>query len=98
MNQQKLMKMAQDLHDTKKELRAVKKILKQCKSIVKTVDSENLPDGWGLCFDSKNNINYGYITGTSAGNLYCETESHEVYGISHYIEQKDLIELFGGGK
>ena len=72
--------------------------LTQYNSIVKKVDADNLPGGWGLCFDSKNNIHYGYIAGTNVGNLYCETESHEVYDITHYIEQKDLTGLIALGE
>jgi len=76
----------------------LEKQLAQYKSIVKTVDSENLPKGhvWAWCDEGlylgkiKENKNF---SGLIIDN-YFETLNDP----THYIEQKDLIKLFGGGK
>jgi len=81
----------------------LEKQLAQYKSIVKTVDPENLPESEVLAFCSATDDSLcGYLS-LHDENIICEYKG--VYkdnvflgGITHYIEQKDLIELFGGDK
>ena len=99
MNQQKVMKIAQDLHDTKKELRAVKKTLKQYKSLVKKVDADNLPAGRILLNDN-GFVSLGFLDFNKVNNevriSYSNMTSFIVDKGAHYIEQTEIIKLMGG--
>ena len=98
MSQLRMMEMAQDLHDIKKELRATKKQLQQYKSLVKTVDADNLPAGEVLAIDStKEVMSSNCLWADAFGTVWAENDIENMNVITHYIEQKDLLKLISGG-
>lgn len=68
------------------------------KSIVKKVDADNLPDCEVLAFNGLNLL-IGLIDYDHFGGVYTCGESDSLDNPTHYIGQKDLIELItGAGK
>ena len=71
--------------------------LQQYKSIVKTVDADNLPNWEVLGFNEKdNNFLLGELVSEEDG-VYIYYDMTDYMLITHYIEQKDLIEMISGG-
>ena len=74
----------------------------QYKSLVKTVDADNLPDGLVLALNESKQGLIGDLY-EHRGDVFCDDENlegencNEIEGITHYIEQKDLLKLINGG-
>jgi len=68
----------------------------QYKSLVKTVDADNLPDDNVLGFDSSGKSIIGKIWIDSFGVTICGFGGNTLSNITHYIEQKDLIKMISG--
>jgi hypothetical protein len=64
--------------------------------IVKTVDPDNLPEGEVLAFGI-GEIHCGYLE-SYRDWVICELEGVCLENVTHYIEQKDLIEVFNNAK
>ena len=76
----------------------LEKQLQQYKSIVKTVDADNLPDDNVLGFDSSGKSIIGKIWIDSFGVTICGFGGNTLSNITHYIEKKDLIEFIALGE
>ena len=77
---------------TKKE-----KQLQQYKSLVKTVDADNLPAGEVLAIDStKEVMSSNCLWADAFGTVWAENDIENMNVITHYIEQKDLLKLISG--
>ena len=79
----------------------------QYKSLVKTVDADNLPAGEVLMFNDKGARFLGHFNGVATNNNrvkiaffscsdVCNDFAIQQKGF-HYIEQKDLLKLINGG-
>jgi len=71
------------------------KQLQQYKSLVKTVDADNLPNGEVL-IKSYNDVYLGEISLNTDNNLTlteCDDTKLNINNSTHYIEQKDLLKL-----
>jgi len=72
----------------------------QYKSIVKTVDPNNLPEGLVLTLNESKQWLIGDLY--NRGGVICDDESiqgvsfNEILEVTHYIEQKDLIKMISG--
>ena len=67
----------------------------QYKSLVKTVDADNLPNGEVL-IKSYNDVYLGEISLNTDNNLTlteCDDTKLNINNSTHYIEQKDLLKL-----
>ena len=85
------------MRDKQNEL---EKQLEQYKSLVKTVDADNLPNGEVL-IKSYNDVYLGEISLNTDNNLTlteCDDTKLNINNSTHYIEQKDLIELIALGE
>ena len=69
----------------------------QYKSIVKTVDADNLPAGEVLAIDSTKEVMLSsYLWADAFGTVWAENDIENMNVITHYIEQKDLLKLISG--
>tara|TARA_R110000787_G_C13118842_1_gene414543 strand:+ start:162 stop:473 length:312 start_codon:yes stop_codon:yes gene_type:complete len=69
----------------------------QYKSLVKTVDADNLPDGEVLAIDSTKEVMLSsYLWADAFGTVWAENDIENMNVITHYIEQKDLIKMISG--
>ena len=69
----------------------------QYKSIVKTVDADNLPAGEVLAIDSTKEVMSSNCLWVDAfGTVWAENDIENMNVITHYIEQKDLLKLISG--
>ena len=82
--------------DLESKIKTLESQLAKYKSIVKKVDADNLPRGEVLAINDRGELHYGtlFFHGQSIG---CETLYEAIYDITHYIEQKDLIDLITRG-
>ena len=77
----------------------IKSMQQQYKSIVKTVDPDNLPEGEVLCIGDFNRLLLGQIDYCTVGEeLFVFKNDDVLSNPTHYIEQKDLIKLFKDSK
>jgi hypothetical protein len=72
----------------------------QYKSIVKTVDPDNLPTVNVIALNENNFMLTGMLgfRGLNGQEVKCDNSKDILFGITKYIEQKDLIKLFEGVK
>ena len=69
----------------------------QYKSLVKTVDADNLPEGEVLAIDStKEVMSSNCLWADAFGTVWAENDIENMNVITHYIEQKDLLKLISG--
>ena len=74
----------------------IKSMQQQYKSLVKTVDADNLPSGEVLALTSVGDLMCGELYIDKGVVWCCSDEGSNVMSITHYIEQKDLIKLMSG--
>jgi len=79
------------MRDKQNEL---EKQLEQYKSLVKTVDADNLPAGEVLAIDStKEVMSSNGLWADAFSTVWAENDIENMNVITHYIEQKDLLKL-----
>ena len=75
----------------------IKSMQQQYKSIVKTVDADNLPAGEVLAIDSTKEVMLSSgLWADAFGTVWAENDIENMNVITHYIEQKDLIKMIKG--
>jgi len=80
-----------------REALELEKQLQQYKSLVKTVDADNLPEGEVLAIDStKEVMSSNGLWADAFGTVWAENDIENMNVITHYIEQKDLLKLISG--
>lgn len=80
-----------------KEIQVLKKQLQQYKSIVKSVDPDNLPEDEVLAFDGDDTMAVGrlYFYSIEETIMCVDGADEPLFYITHYIETKDIIKMMG---
>lgn len=87
----------QHYKDLESKIKELESQLEKYKSIVKKVDADNLPKGEVLAFNFKGISFIGALEkDEDLIPVIARSRNSCLYNITHYINQKDLIELIGG--